>query len=172
MINLGKRLGRLSDKASLESEEEYSGKFLVRLPKSLHRQLAEEAEREGVSLNQWITAILSRAVGSSQVLQPEEKREEDDMSVRSYGTNKRAYLVSHLSDGRICVRVCHDNQLVRATLREHLDNPRYFLEHLSTYEKNHFRAQYWLGEVIKDYRAYFEAGRVVFDLDGDCGVSG
>lgn len=31
--------------------EEHSGKFNVRLPRSLHRELAEEAEREGVSLN-------------------------------------------------------------------------------------------------------------------------
>lgn len=30
----------------------YSGKFVVRLPKSLHQRLAIEAEREGVSLNQ------------------------------------------------------------------------------------------------------------------------
>ena len=30
----------------------YSGKFIVRLPKSLHQRLAIEAEKEGVSLNQ------------------------------------------------------------------------------------------------------------------------
>src|SRR5438067_4336204 len=30
--------------------EEYSGKFNVRLPRSLHRSLVESAEREGVSL--------------------------------------------------------------------------------------------------------------------------
>lgn len=39
--------------------EEYSGKFVVRLPKSLHRQLAEGAEREGVSLNQHVVTLLS-----------------------------------------------------------------------------------------------------------------
>ena len=31
----------------------YSGKFVVRLPKTLHRRLATEAEKEGVSLNQY-----------------------------------------------------------------------------------------------------------------------
>lgn len=31
----------------------YSGKFVLRLPKSLHKHLAIEAEREGVSLNQY-----------------------------------------------------------------------------------------------------------------------
>jgi antitoxin HicB len=42
--------------------EEFSGKFSVRLPKSLHRDLVHQAEREGVSLNQYITSVLSRAV--------------------------------------------------------------------------------------------------------------
>ncbi len=32
--------------------EAYSGKFVVRLPPSLHRDAAEAARREGVSLNQ------------------------------------------------------------------------------------------------------------------------
>ena len=34
-------------------ESDYSGKFVLRLPKSLHRKLAIEASNEGVSLNQW-----------------------------------------------------------------------------------------------------------------------
>jgi predicted HicB family RNase H-like nuclease len=39
---------------------EKSGKLLVRLPKSLHAALAEEAEREGVSLNHLIVAKLAQ----------------------------------------------------------------------------------------------------------------
>ena len=35
-----------------ETASDYSGKFVVRLPKSLHQRLVIEAEREGVSLNQ------------------------------------------------------------------------------------------------------------------------
>lgn len=35
-----------------EHVEDYSGKFVVRLPKSLHQRLAIEAKNEGVSLNQ------------------------------------------------------------------------------------------------------------------------
>ncbi|WP_066376670.1 MULTISPECIES: type II toxin-antitoxin system HicB family antitoxin [unclassified Anabaena] len=41
------------------SDDSYSGKLLVRMPKSLHRHLAETAEREGVSLNQYIVFLLS-----------------------------------------------------------------------------------------------------------------
>lgn len=48
------------------SDEDYSGKFVVRLPRSLHRQLAVTAEHEGVSLNQFVTVALARAVEQVQ----------------------------------------------------------------------------------------------------------
>jgi antitoxin HicB len=38
---------------------EYSGKFNIRVPKSLHAALASEAEAEGVSLNQLVVAKLA-----------------------------------------------------------------------------------------------------------------
>ncbi|WP_327866118.1 type II toxin-antitoxin system HicB family antitoxin [Aneurinibacillus aneurinilyticus] len=41
-------------------EEEYSGKFVVRVPKSLHRQLAQMAAKEGISLNQYVLHKLSK----------------------------------------------------------------------------------------------------------------
>ena len=37
----------------------FSGKFIVRIPKSLHLKLSLEAEREGVSLNQYALYKLS-----------------------------------------------------------------------------------------------------------------
>jgi predicted RNase H-like HicB family nuclease len=40
--------------------EEYSGRFNLRLPKSLHRALADSAERDGVSLNQYVVMLLAR----------------------------------------------------------------------------------------------------------------
>jgi predicted RNase H-like HicB family nuclease len=40
-------------------EGQYSGKFVLRLPKSLHARLSMEAEREGVSLNQYALYRLS-----------------------------------------------------------------------------------------------------------------
>lgn len=45
------------------STEEYSGKFVVRVSKSLHRDLVAAAERDDVSLNQYIGTELARAVG-------------------------------------------------------------------------------------------------------------
>ncbi|MGB9905360.1 MAG: type II toxin-antitoxin system HicB family antitoxin [Desulfotomaculales bacterium] len=44
-------------------DESYSGRILVRTPKSLHRALAEKAREEGVSLNQYIVYQLSRSLG-------------------------------------------------------------------------------------------------------------
>jgi predicted RNase H-like HicB family nuclease len=41
------------------NEDQYSGKFVLRLPKSLHARLALEAEKEGVSLNQYALYRLS-----------------------------------------------------------------------------------------------------------------
>lgn len=43
-----------------ERMEDYSGKFNVRLPKSLHQRLAIEASREGVSLNQLVLYKLAQ----------------------------------------------------------------------------------------------------------------
>lgn len=45
-----------------QDQSEPSGRFSVRVPRSLHRRLAEAAEREGSSLNQFVNVILARAV--------------------------------------------------------------------------------------------------------------
>ena len=49
-----------------DSEVNYSGKLVVRMPKSLHRTLASQAKSEGVSLNQLILYHLSRSSGQRQ----------------------------------------------------------------------------------------------------------
>ena len=41
------------------NEEDFSGKILLRLPKSLHRRLSNQAKGEGVSLNQYMLGLLS-----------------------------------------------------------------------------------------------------------------
>ena len=41
-------------------QENFSGKFVVRIPKSLHYKLSIEAEQEGVSLNQYALYKLSK----------------------------------------------------------------------------------------------------------------
>jgi predicted RNase H-like HicB family nuclease len=41
------------------TQVEYSGKVLLRIPRSLHERLTENAEKEGVSLNQYLVFLLS-----------------------------------------------------------------------------------------------------------------
>ena len=36
-----------------DSLENYSGQFKLRIPRSLHRSLAEHSQREGISMNQY-----------------------------------------------------------------------------------------------------------------------
>ena len=43
-----------------DSLDDYSGQFKLRIPKSLHRQLAEQSRREGISMNQYCLYLLSR----------------------------------------------------------------------------------------------------------------
>jgi hypothetical protein len=52
-------IDRLPEPPVGPQRREYSGKFNVRLPKSLHAALASEAEAEGVSLNQLVVAKLA-----------------------------------------------------------------------------------------------------------------
>ena len=43
-----------------DSLEDYSGQFKLRIPRSLHRSLAEHSKKEGISMNQYCVYLLSR----------------------------------------------------------------------------------------------------------------
>jgi antitoxin HicB len=42
----------------------FSGRFLLRISRSLHADLARQAEEEGVSLNQYVATTLARVTGA------------------------------------------------------------------------------------------------------------
>jgi hypothetical protein len=44
-------------------DRDFSGRFLLRVPKSLHRTLAARSRREGISLNTYCVSALSAATG-------------------------------------------------------------------------------------------------------------
>jgi predicted RNase H-like HicB family nuclease len=69
--------------------DRYSGKFPLRLPKSLHRKLAESAEREGVSLNQYLVTLLAERNALHEV----KKLLTADMGQKAGRGNKLAYMV-------------------------------------------------------------------------------
>lgn len=45
------------------TDDSYSGKWVLRTPKSLHRSLAERAREEGVSLNALAVTMLAQSLG-------------------------------------------------------------------------------------------------------------
>ncbi len=45
-----------------KNTEEYSGQFKLRMPKSLHRELAERSKKEGISMNQYCVYLLSHNI--------------------------------------------------------------------------------------------------------------
>ncbi len=63
-----KHITKAKAPSAVKSDGDYlkfSGKFTVRLPKSLHQALVDRAEKEGVSLNLFVTNALSRTVAVS-----------------------------------------------------------------------------------------------------------
>lgn len=48
-------------------EGRYSGKLTVRMPKDLHRELAQAAEEQGVSINQLIIYYLAKGIGKDSI---------------------------------------------------------------------------------------------------------
>lgn len=43
-----------------ESIDDYSGQFKLRIPRSLHKSLAEHSKQEGISMNQYCLYLLSK----------------------------------------------------------------------------------------------------------------
>jgi hypothetical protein len=53
-----------------EENGSHSGRLLLRMPPSLHSELAEAAERHGMSLNAYITRILLGTIGDDSPQRP------------------------------------------------------------------------------------------------------
>jgi len=48
----------------------YSGKFIQRVPKSLHARLAARAKQEGISMNTLVNTFLAESLGQREAGQP------------------------------------------------------------------------------------------------------
>jgi predicted HicB family RNase H-like nuclease len=59
--------------------ESYSGRLMLRMPRSLHAELSEAAEREEVSLNQFIASSLERALDAPAVADREVPAGDDEV---------------------------------------------------------------------------------------------
>ncbi|NKQ36236.1 MAG: toxin-antitoxin system HicB family antitoxin [Chloroflexi bacterium] len=47
----------------------YSGKFIQRMPKSLHARIAARAKQEGVSMNSLVNTFLAESLGRKETAQ-------------------------------------------------------------------------------------------------------
>lgn len=65
-IETAYELGREIPTPSPLREDLYSGQFRVRVPKKLHRELVETAERNDVSLNTWVVYLLSGRMAAEE----------------------------------------------------------------------------------------------------------
>jgi antitoxin HicB len=67
---------RIADRETIPepvATDDFSGRFVVRVTRSLHRDLVRAAERNGVSLNLFVATTLAQAAGSQtmpEVAQP------------------------------------------------------------------------------------------------------
>lgn len=58
----------LPEPSPLSDETDYSGRFVMRIPKRLHADLVKSAKRQGVSLNQYVLYLLAgRAAASGEI---------------------------------------------------------------------------------------------------------
>lgn len=48
----------------MEEETEFSGRVTLRMPRALHRQISTQADREGVSLNQYLVSVIGYAAAA------------------------------------------------------------------------------------------------------------
>lgn len=64
-IAVAREKGERIPKPTIHQEVSFSGKFTLRLPKTMHKYLSEKAESEGVSLNQLILAMVGYSAGAS-----------------------------------------------------------------------------------------------------------
>jgi len=76
-------------------KSEYSGRFVVRMPKSLHEHAARTAEVEGVSLNQFVVTCVAKSVGSNQANVKIASSLEEDFG-KLFGTARASFADMHI----------------------------------------------------------------------------
>ncbi len=64
------------------STDDFSGKYLLRIPPRLHMQLARRAKKEGISLNQYLRRTLERTFTFENILEKIGKIEQEVKQIR------------------------------------------------------------------------------------------
>ena len=95
--------GMATREAQADQQQTHSGRLLVRMPQSLHAELARAAEREGVSLNTLITGALAAAVGWRNEAEPDEGPPESPASAPPPAADRPRWLFVALAANLIVV---------------------------------------------------------------------
>lgn len=66
LISCAQEMGHEIPKPWIDSEEQYSGRVTLRMPKGLHQKIAAVADGEEVSLNHYITSVLATAAAMNK----------------------------------------------------------------------------------------------------------
>lgn len=69
-IDIAMQDGNEIPEPNSETKEKYSGKFMVRIPKTLHKDIAVTAEKENVSINQLATYLFSEGIARRGKMPP------------------------------------------------------------------------------------------------------
>jgi antitoxin HicB len=87
-----------------------SGKWVQRVPRSLHKKLSALAKREGVSLNQLVTSMLAQAVGAEYTKGAREAELPSgiwDIDPAAFSPEKGHYDLSFAVSSALCTRMSY-----------------------------------------------------------------
>ena len=85
------------------TEDQFSGKFLLRIPARLHRKLALNAKKANTSLNQYIRSVLESALHEDQVIKLLEEQKKEIQPALAMIVRRGAYV--KLETGKLTVQL-------------------------------------------------------------------
>lgn len=90
------------------SDYDYAGKVALRLPRSYHRQAVRMAERDGVSLNQWLVSAVAARLGAEELYNRIAERAENSWLNKTLTADNRFSKVIALITGWTQVSTGYD----------------------------------------------------------------
>ena len=106
------------------TENQFSGKCLLRMPSSLHRKLSESAEQEGVSLNQYLVYLLSEQNTARQYYHLISEQSSKNMKIQGIKQGKNITLtedLTNIADGMIEIEISVPHNLSSEERKKQLD---------------------------------------------------
>lgn len=103
---------KIPDPYIYREADDYSGKFMIRIPKELHKELSESAEEQGISLNQLVLYYLSKQAGKEEA-----KKEGSTAALTQKGTLYQ-YIYNYITVQKDWQRQQHEGFQLKPLNRE------------------------------------------------------